>query len=128
MCGKAVPFRKQAIPFSKMRGEVPGTELSPRTKQRVPTTVRRSLTSLQAAKPQRICLQMPDEDKEDTNRRSGIAYAAAFSLFAAVVSGLLLGWLLDRWLGTKPWLLVAGLTLGSIAGFYEFIRSTSRLS
>jgi ATP synthase protein I len=71
---------------------------------------------------------MPDEDKQETNRRTGIAYAAALSLFAAVVSGLLLGWLLDRWLGTKPWLLVAGVTLGSVAGFYEFIRATSRLS
>jgi len=69
-----------------------------------------------------------DENKEDINRKTGIAYAAAFSLFAAVVSGLLLGWLLDRWLGTKPWLLVAGVTLGSIAGFFEFIRSTSKLS
>jgi ATP synthase protein I len=38
------------------------------------------------------------------------------------------GWLLDRWLGTKPWLLVAGVTLGSVAGFYEFIRATSKLS
>ena len=71
---------------------------------------------------------MPEDDKEETNRKTGIAYAAAFSLFAAVVSGLLLGWLLDRWLGTKPWLLVAGVTLGSVAGFYEFIRATSRLS
>ena len=71
---------------------------------------------------------MPEEDKQDTNRRSGIAYAAAFSLFAAVVSGLIVGWLLDRWLGTKPWLLVAGVVLGSAAGFYEFIRSTAKLS
>jgi len=71
---------------------------------------------------------MPEEDKQETNRRTGIAYSAAISLFAAVVSGLLLGWLLDRWLGTKPWLLVVGVTLGSVAGFYEFIRSTSRLS
>lgn len=71
---------------------------------------------------------MPEENKEDTNRKAGIAYAAAFSLFGAVVGGLLLGWLLDRWLGTKPWLLVAGVTLGSIAGFYEFVRATSRLS
>jgi len=71
---------------------------------------------------------MAGKDPQDTNRKTGIAYAAAFSLFAGVVSGLLLGWLLDRWLGTKPWLLVAGLTLGSIAGFYEFIRATSRLS
>lgn len=71
---------------------------------------------------------MPDEDKQETNRKAGIAYAAALSLFAAVVSGLVLGWLLDRWLGTKPWLLVAGVTLGSVAGFYEFIRATSKLS
>lgn len=71
---------------------------------------------------------MPEEDKEETNRRTGIAYAAAFSLFASVVSGLIIGWLLDRWLATGPWLLVTGLVLGAIAGFYEFIRATSKLS
>jgi ATP synthase protein I len=69
-----------------------------------------------------------DDDSQDVNRKSGIAYAAAFSLFAAVVSGLILGWLLDRWLGTRPWLLVVGLILGSAAGFYQFIRATSKLS
>ena len=69
-----------------------------------------------------------DEDKEEVNRKSGIAYAAAFSLFAAVASGLLLGWLLDRWLGTWPWLLVTGVILGAAAGFYELIRATSKLS
>lgn len=67
-------------------------------------------------------------DKEEANRKSGIAYAAAISLFAAVVSGLIAGWLLDRWLGTKPWLLVTGLILGSAAGFYELIRASSKLS
>ena len=66
--------------------------------------------------------------KEEINRKSGLAYAAAFSLFAAVVAGLLLGWLLDRWLGTKPWLLVVGIVLGAAAGFYEFIRASSKLS
>jgi len=69
-----------------------------------------------------------DNDKEEINRKSGLAYAAAFSLFASVVAGLLGGWLLDRWLGTKPWLLVAGIVLGAAAGFYEFIRSTSKIS
>ncbi|HEY3104692.1 MAG TPA: AtpZ/AtpI family protein [Pyrinomonadaceae bacterium] len=71
---------------------------------------------------------MAGEDPQETNRKTGIAYSAAFSLFAAVVSGLIIGWLLDRWLGTKPWLLVAGVVLGSAAGFYEFIRATSKLS
>jgi len=69
-----------------------------------------------------------EEDKQETNRKSGMAYAAAFSLFASVVSGLIAGWLLDRWLGTAPWLLVAGIVLGAAAGFYELIRITSKIS
>jgi ATP synthase protein I len=69
-----------------------------------------------------------EEDKQETNRKSGMAYAAAFALFASVVSGLIGGWLLDRWLGTGPWLLVAGIILGSAAGFYEFIRITSKIT
>lgn len=71
---------------------------------------------------------MSDENQEEINRKSGLAYAAAFSLFAAVVAGLILGWLMDRWLGTQPWLLVTGLVLGAAAGLYEFIRSSSKLS
>ena len=71
---------------------------------------------------------MAENDPQETNRKSGIAYAAAFSLFASVVSGLIIGWLLDRWLGTKPWLLITGLLLGSVAGFYELVRTTSKLS
>ena len=71
---------------------------------------------------------MKSEDNEEINRKSGIAYAAAFSLFAAVVAGLILGWLLDRWLGTRPWLLVVGIVLGIAAGLYEFIRTGSKLS
>ena len=71
---------------------------------------------------------MSEDSDQEVNRKSGLAYAAAFSLFAAVIAGLGLGWLLDRWLGTRPWLLVAGLVLGAAAGFYEFIRASSKLS
>ena len=99
-------------------------------------TVRQSPTAHQAAKPlngRKVSYKfrshfMPDEDKEEINRKSGLAYAAAFSLFACVIAGLVLGWLLDRWLGTRPWLLVLGLILGAAAGFYEFIRASSKLS
>ncbi len=38
---------------------------------------------------------MASEDDQETNRKSGLAYAAAFSLFSAVVAGLIAGWLLD---------------------------------
>jgi ATP synthase protein I len=39
-----------------------------------------------------------------------------------------IGLLLDRWLGTKPWMLVVGIILGAALGFYEFVRLISRLS
>jgi ATP synthase protein I len=68
-----------------------------------------------------------DPDNEETNRKSGIAYGAALILFSSVVSFCGAGWLLDRWLGTKPWLLVTGIVLGAVAGFYQFIRLTSKL-
>ncbi len=69
-----------------------------------------------------------EDNQQETNRKSGLAYAAAFSLFSAVVAGLIAGWLMDRWLGTRPWLLVAGIVLGAVVGFYQFIRVSSKLS
>ena len=70
---------------------------------------------------------MPDPDNEEANRKSGIAYGAGLVLFSSVVVLCGVGWLLDRWLGTKPWLLVIGIVLGAVAGFYQFIRLTSKL-
>ena len=65
-------------------------------------------------------------DHED-NRKSGVAYAAGLTLFFSVILLCGVGWLFDRWLGTKPWLMVAGLVLGAIVGFYQFVRLTSKL-
>jgi ATP synthase protein I len=70
---------------------------------------------------------MPGPDNEETNRKSGIAYAAALTLFASVISFCGIGWLMDHWLGTKPWLMVIGIVVGAAAGFYQFIRLTAKL-
>jgi len=67
-------------------------------------------------------------EQQETNRKSGIAYAAAFALFASVATLTGIGWLADRWLNTSPWLLVVGVVLGAAAGFYEFVRLTSKLN
>lgn len=69
---------------------------------------------------------MANPQDQDENRKSGFAYAAGIALFASVVSFCALGWLLDRWLGTEPWLLIGGLVLGSAAGLFEFIRLSSK--
>ena len=67
-------------------------------------------------------------EQQEENRKSGMAYAAGLTLFASVVGLGGVGWLVDRWRGTAPWFLVAGLVLGAIVGFYQFIRLTSKLS
>lgn len=39
-------------------------------------------------------------------------------LLAATLTWAGIGWLLDRWLGTGPWLLGAGAVVGNVAGLY----------
>ena len=65
-------------------------------------------------------------DDQDENRKSGFAYAAGIALFASVVTFGAVGYFLDRWLGTQPWFLVAGIVLGSAAGLFEFIRISAK--
>lgn len=43
-------------------------------------------------------------------------------LVGGIVGMLLVGFLLDLWLGTKPWLAISGALLGLLAGGYNFIR------
>ena len=69
---------------------------------------------------------MPETPDQDENRKTGFAYAAGLTLFASVASFCALGWLLDKWLGTDPWLLIGGIVLGSAAGLFEFVRLSSK--
>ena len=66
------------------------------------------------------------ESQAEATRKSGMAYAAGIAFFITVVSFMGLGWLLDQWLQTG-WLLVAGIVLGSVAGFSQFIRIITKI-
>ena len=52
-------------------------------------------------------------------------------IFAAygVIGAILLlgggGYLLDRWMGTQPWLLLAGLVVGLCVAFYSLVRAAA---
>jgi ATP synthase protein I len=71
---------------------------------------------------------MAKQDDQNVNSKSSVVYGAVLSLAFSIISCLLVGWVLDRWLGTSPWLIVAGIVLGSVAGFMQFIRLMSRIS
>ncbi len=68
-----------------------------------------------------------DGQEREAARGSGIAYAAGLSIFFSVVTLMGLGWVLDRQFGTG-WMMVAGIVLGAVVGFYQFIRIMSRLN
>ena len=44
-------------------------------------------------------------------------WAASGAFLGSILSGTLLGYLADLWLGTDPWLVVVGIILGSYSGF-----------
>ena len=67
------------------------------------------------------------ESEGETVRKSGLAYAAAFTLFSTVAILLGAGYLIDRWLGSSPWGIVGGIVLGSAVGLYQFVRITSQI-
>jgi ATP synthase protein I len=46
----------------------------------------------------------------------------AVELVAGVVAGAFIGLMADRWLGTKPWLLIVGFVLGCCAAFLNVYR------
>lgn len=54
---------------------------------------------------------------------SGSRYAV--EIVAGVVVGGFIGWQLDRWLGTKPWLALVFLLLGLAAGFMNLMRGVN---
>lgn len=57
---------------------------------------------------------------------SAKAWGIALDLVFMTVGGLLLGWLIDRWLGTDPAGALIGLALGFVLGFVRLIRISLR--
>ncbi len=52
----------------------------------------------------------------------GLGFRAGVEVVSALVVGVVIGLLLDRWLGTKPWLLMLFFVAGSAAGVLNVYR------
>jgi ATP synthase protein I len=59
-------------------------------------------------------------------RQFALATEAPFLLVAAVLIGGGLGFVLDRWLHTKPWIMLALGALGFVVGVRDLLRRLSR--
>lgn len=49
--------------------------------------------------------------------------AIGFNFVGTIGGGVACGWLIDRWLGSAPWALVACSLLGVVGGFISMIQS-----
>ena len=66
-----------------------------------------------------------ENDKPTSNL--GIAFKLSTELVAAVVVGTIIGFILDDWFGTKPWLILMFFFVGVIAGIMNVIKSAKNM-
>jgi ATP synthase protein I len=57
----------------------------------------------------------------------GNAFKLGTELVAAVAVGTIIGFILDSWFDTKPWLIIIFFFLGAAAGMLNVIRTANRM-
>jgi ATP synthase protein I len=67
------------------------------------------------------------QDPSARGEAMGFAMRIATELVAGVFIGALLGWALDKWLGTAPILLIVCLLLGIAGGLLNSVRAASKM-
>jgi len=69
------------------------------------------------------------DNKNNTENSSflGNAFKLSTELVSAVLVGTIIGFILDSWFDTKPWLIIIFFFLGSIAGILNIIKAAKRM-
>tara|TARA_B100001248_G_scaffold115199_1_gene86224 strand:- start:54 stop:338 length:285 start_codon:yes stop_codon:yes gene_type:complete len=68
-----------------------------------------------------------DSDKQKHGTFMGNAFKLGTELVAAVAVGTIIGFILDTWFDTKPWLIIIFFFLGAAAGMLNVIRAANRM-
>ena len=82
-------------------------------------------TRLEIAK-KKIVKRNLDNDKQNTSP-IGNAFKLSTELVAAVAVGTIIGFILDKTFGTKPWLILIFFFVGVIAGITNVIKSAKNM-
>jgi len=65
--------------------------------------------------------------KEKKGAFMGSAFKLSTELVAAVAVGTIIGFILDSWFDTKPWLIIVFFFLGTAAGMLNVIRAANKM-
>ena len=82
-------------------------------------------TRLRIAKKEILKQSLNENDKRGLFM--GSAFRLGTELVAAVIVGTIIGFILDNWFDTKPWLIIIFFFLGAAAGLLNVIRAASRM-
>ena len=66
-------------------------------------------------------------DSEKRGSFMGSAFKLGTELVSAVAVGTIIGFILDSWFDTKPWLIIIFFFLGTAAGILNVIRTAYRM-
>ena len=66
-------------------------------------------------------------DRQKRGSFMGNAFKLGTELVAAVGVGTIIGFILDSWFGTKPWLIIIFFFLGAAAGMLNVFRTANRM-
>ena len=66
-------------------------------------------------------------DNEKRGSFMGDAFKLGTELVASVGVGTIIGFILDTWFDTKPWLIIIFFFLGAAAGMLNVIRTANRM-
>ena len=66
-------------------------------------------------------------DIEKKGSFMGSAFKLGTELVAAVAVGTIIGFILDSWFDTKPWLIIIFFFLGTAAGILNVIRTANKM-
>ena len=68
-----------------------------------------------------------DNDTEKRGSCMGNAFKLGTELVAAVAVGTIIGFILDSWFDTKPWVIIIFFFLGAAAGMLNVIKAANRM-
>lgn len=86
--------------------------------------------SLEAQHQDELTVQARRERDEkfggDAGRAMNLGFRVLAELIAGILVGMAIGWQLDRWFSTGPWLMIIFLFLGTAAGILNVVRSAGQ--
>ena len=82
-------------------------------------------TRLEIAKDKIKSKYLPKD--KDPKSYMGIAFKMSAELISAVAVGTIIGFILDNWFGTKPWLILIFFFVGVAAGILNVVKTAKKM-